>query len=527
MFAFGDFNVHHKDWLTYSGGIDRSGELCYNFSISNDLTQIVDASIYSTMAFPPLGNSDHVVVSVSIDFPINSKQDTPFHRMAYDYSRADWDGLCDHLRDVPWEDIFKLSASAVASEFSEWVQVGIDVYIPHRKYQVKPFSSPWFSAACAAAIVHRNHFFRLYQQNKSSESKVKSRKASNRCKRVLEAAKLAYATKTKESITSQKLGSRDFWRISNSVLNKGKSAISPLLNGPEALPSASNKAKSFAKNFSKNSNLDDSGISLPVFPSRTNLKMHISITPKMVKKVITNLDSSKASSPDCIPVVVLKNCEPELSYVLAKLFNKCLKESCFLDCWKVSSVVHVFKNVGERSTAKDYRPVGLLSVVSKVFEKLVNIRIVDHLEKYGLFSDFQYGFRSSRSTAELLPVVSYRIARAFNRSGATRAVALDISKAFDRVWHAGLLHKLKSYGISGHIFGLIFSFLSNRRLRVVLDGKSSQEYPVNAGVPQGSILGPTLFLLYINDLPDDVICNIAIYADDTTLYSKCDQASDL
>ena len=119
--------------------------------------------------------------------------------------------------------------------------------------------------------------------------------------------------------------------------------------------------------------------------------------------------------------------------------------------------------------------------------------------------------------------MSDRIARAFNRSGATRAVALDISKAFDRVWHAGLLHKLKSYGISGQIFGLISSFLSNRRLRVVLDGKSSQEYPVNAGVPQGSILGPT----YINDLPDDVICNIAIYADDTTLYSKCNQASDL
>ena len=123
--------------------------------------------------------------------------------------------------------------------------------------------------------------------------------------------------------------------------------------------------------------------------------------------------------------------------------------------------------------------------------------------------------------------MSDRIARAFNRSGATRAVALDISKAFDRVWHAGLLHKLKSYGISVQIFGLISSLLRNRRLRVVLDGKSSEEYPVNAGVPQGSILGPTLFLLYINDLPDDVICNIAIYADDTTLYSKCNQASDL
>ena len=147
VFVFGDFNVHHKDWLTYSGRTDRFGELCYNFSISNDLTQMVnfptwipdcdshspalldlflssDAGICSTMVFPPLGNSDHVVVSVAIDFPSNSQRDAPFHRIAYD--------------DVPWEDIFKLSASAAASEFCEWAQVGIDVYIPHRKYQVKP-----------------------------------------------------------------------------------------------------------------------------------------------------------------------------------------------------------------------------------------------------------------------------------------------------------------------------------------------------------------------------------------------------
>ena len=186
------------------------------------------------------------------------------------------------------------------------------------------------------------------------------------------------------------------------------------------LSSASNKAKLFAKNISKNSNLDGSGISLPVFSSKTNLKLHnISITPKIVKKVIMNLDSSKASGPDCIPVVVLKNCEPELSYILAELFNMYLKESCFPDCWKVSSVVPVFKNVGERSTVKNYCPVSLLSVVSKVFEKPENNRIVDHLQKCGLFYDFQYGLRSSRTTADLLTVVSDRVASAFAKSGAT------------------------------------------------------------------------------------------------------------
>ena len=229
LFVFGNFNVHH-----YCGGTDQTAELCYNFSIANELNQMVnfptripdcdshnpalldlfltsDASICSTTTFPPLGSSDHVVASVSIDSPTNSQWDAPFHCITYDYSCAVWDGLCDHLIDVPWEDIFKLSASAAASEFCEWAQLGIDLYIPHRKYQIKLHSSPWFSAAYAAAIVHTNHFFHLYQREKSSDSKAKFRQASNHCKRVLEAAKLAYANKTKESITSQKLGSCDFW----------------------------------------------------------------------------------------------------------------------------------------------------------------------------------------------------------------------------------------------------------------------------------------------------------------------------
>ena len=162
-----------------------------------DLFLSSNTSICSTMAFPPLGNSDDIVVSVSIDFPINSKQDALFHHIAYGYSCADWHGLCDHLRDVPWEDIFKLSASAAASEFCKWVQVGIDGYIAYRTYQIKPHSSPWFWAACAAAIVQRNHFFHLHQQNKSSESKAKFRQSCNCCKRVLQAAKLLYFSKTR------------------------------------------------------------------------------------------------------------------------------------------------------------------------------------------------------------------------------------------------------------------------------------------------------------------------------------------
>ena len=159
ILVFGDFNVHHKDWLTYYSGTDRSGELFLSQTILlRWLTFLLtsktdshspallgfflssDASICSTVAFP-LGNSDHVVVSYSIDFPSYSQQDPLFHRIPYDYYCANWDSLCDHFRYVLWEDIFKLNASAAAGEFFEWVQVGIDVYILNRKYQLKPHSS--------------------------------------------------------------------------------------------------------------------------------------------------------------------------------------------------------------------------------------------------------------------------------------------------------------------------------------------------------------------------------------------------
>ena len=174
----------------------------------------------------------------------------------------------------------------------------------------------------------------------------------------------------------------------------------------------------------------------------------------------------------------------------------------------------------ERSTAKNYRPVNLLSVVNKVLEKPVYNKILNFTEKCSLFSYF----RPSQFITDVVTIVSDRMAKILTDSFAIRAVASDILKAFDSVWHAGFFHKLKPSGLSGQISGLIYSSLNNRRLRVVLGGKYSQEYP---RVLQGLILDTTPWLLYIKDFLDDVICEIIIYLDDTTLYSKCDQTSDL
>ena len=142
-----------------------------------------------------------------------------------------------------------------------------------------------------------------------------------------------------------------------------------------------------------------------------------------------------------------------------------------------------------------------------------------HLNKSKLLSDVQYGFRSSRSTADVLTVITHRISRALDSNLDARVVTLDISKAFDKVWHKGLLHNITSYGIKGRVYSVLKSFLTGRSMKVVLNGQSSNIYLINAGVPQGSVLGPTLFLIFINDLPDDVLASfIDMFADDITEY---------
>ena len=198
------------------------------------------------------------------------------------------------------------------------IYIYIYIYIPHCKYQVKPDSSPWF----LAAIVYRNCFFCLYQQNKSSESKLKFRQAINHYKKVLEVA-----------VTSKKLGSCIFCRIANNVLNRAKPLLYCLYWMAWSCYLLHLIKQNCLLKIFKNS-----------CPCRTNLKLHhISVTAKMFQRVIINLDLSKASSGlDCIPVVVYKNCEPELLHILPELLNMCLKKSCIPDCWKISLVVHVF-----------------------------------------------------------------------------------------------------------------------------------------------------------------------------------------
>ena len=547
----GDYNIHHKEWLIHSNKTTAEGRHCHDFALAYDLTQIVDKPTHipdqpgqfsnlldlfltscpdacSQSVHSPLGSSDHCLVQVEVQAKCSVTPDAPFHRKVFRYSKADWDGFRSFITDIPLSNIFKNCSSEIASQLSDWIFVGMETYIPSKTYQQKPNSQPWFTPECAAAIAHRNHFFHLYHQNRTDETKAEFKNARNHCKRVLRNAQQSYAESIQARIGQEALGSKEFWRITNKVLGRGKAAIPTLIEGPTQVISSTDKANIFASKFAAHSTLDDLGCPLPDFPPVTDEKLSdFKVSAGQVASLIKELDATKATGPDNIPVVVLKHLSPELSPILAKLFNRCLKERCFPTSWKTSAVCPVFKNAGEKSAPSQYRPISLLSIISKLFECVINKRVLDHLVKNNLLSDVQYGFRSSRSTADVLTVLTHRISEAIAKGNHTRVIALDISKAFDKVWHKGLLHKLSSYGICGNLHAVIKSFLSGRSLKVVINGQSSEAHSINAGVPQGSILGPTLFLLFINDLPDHIIESLVdIYADDSTLYQSTSSDAD-
>ena len=236
-----------------------------------------------------------------------------------------------------------------------------------------------------------------------------------------------------------------------------------------------------------------------------------------VFRALSGLDSRKAYGPDGIPPIVLKNCASVLTPCLVKLFRLCLSTSTFPSCWKFAYIQPVPKK-GDRSNPSNYRPIALISCLSKVFETILNRKILRHLSASNLLSDHQYGFRKGRSTGDLLSFLTNSWSSSLNGFGETFAVALDISKAFDRVWHKALISKLPSFGIYPSLCSFLSSFLSGRSIAAVVDGHCSSAHPINSGVPQGSVLSPTLFLLFINDLLNLTTCPIHSYADDSTLH---------
>ena len=537
----GDFNVHHQLWLS-SNFTDQPGEHAYTFYLTSGLEQLVqhptripdrlgdtpnildlfftsNPSAYSVHLFSPLGSSDHRLISASCPIAPVPSQDPPKRRCYWHFASARWEDLRRHFADFPWNDYcFRdRDPSLCAERITEMIVSAMEAYIPH-SFSTPKSHKPWFNSACSRAIRDREVAYKRHRDLPSPANHALYISARNHAKSVLQHAKNSFINRKCQKLHNSN-SPRDFWHLANNISNNFTSSSFPPLSQPdgEFAVSSISKAELFAQTFAVNSTLDDSGHVPPTPPPSDYFIPKIKILRNDVFHTLSGLNTRKAYGPDGIPPIVLKNCASVLAPCLTKLFRLCLSTSTFPSCWKYAYIQPVPKK-GDRSNPSDYRPIALISCLSKVFESILNKKIQRHLSTHNLLSDRQYGFRSGRSTGDLLSLLTNSWSSSLGCFGETFAVALDISKAFDRVWHKALLNKLPSYGFYPSLCSFISSFLSDRSISAVVDGHCSSPKSINSGVPQGSVLSPTLFLLFINDLLDLTSCPIHSYADDSTLH---------
>ena len=405
----------------------------------------------------------------------------------------------------------------VTPRVTEVITSAIEAYVPST---VKTFSptKPWFDRACSKAVQSKERSHMSFQTSPSPITHTSFNSARNRCTTKLRKRKFSFI-KRKTEILNSSPTEKNFWSLANKILNNFcKSNFPPLIRPDGSIAcSPTEKANLFGSLFSANSTVDDSNApDPPTLPISNPMPAPI-LSARKVRRILSSLKVGKASGPDQVPTWFLREFAAEIAPVLCRLFRLILSTSTYPSVWKHALVQPVPKK-GDRSNPSNYRPIALTSTIAKVFEALFNSHIIKHLESNGLLSDHQYGFRKARSTGDLLSYLTDIWSSSLRDFGESFIIALDISKAFDRVWHKALLAKLPAYGFTPTLCNLISSFLSNRFISVVVDGATSTPFPVFSGVPQGSVLSPTLFLLFINDLLHSTSSSMHAFADDSTLH---------
>jgi hypothetical protein len=305
--------------------------------------------------------------------------------------------------------------------------------------------------------------------------------------------------------------------------NNKSSTYPSLVSRGDIFSTDEEKANLFNETFLEISTLNAQPPELPDMDLLTDQELeNIIVKEQDVKDILSTINVNKAYGPDNLSPRLIKEAGVTIVAVLTRIFNLSLAKGIFPKLWKKANVLPIFKKA-EQFFPTNYRPISLLCILAKIFEKVVFKYVFNYFRDNFMITVWQSGFLPGVSTVTQLIEIYDQFCRAVSHGKDIRVVFLDISKAFDRVWHAGLLYKLKKHGIKGRLLAWFMDYLKDRQQRVIINGVASQWGNIEAGVPQGSVLGPLLFLIFINDITNTIKnCKIRLFADDTCLFIEVD-----
>jgi len=549
IIVMGDFNCKEVCWEEWSteGGEESWGGTMLNLVMNNIMTQWIEektrfrgseepsrldllltkeADIIGKINYRcPLGKSDHILIEFETNEGRDEERKEAHRNGRYNYGKADFEGLRKYFMEEDWSSFDE--AICTQEKWDEFLRIykeGVERHVPKVVMKGKIKRKEWYNRKCELAEKEKEEAWNRWRRKGSHKLWEKYKLARNEYVRIRREEERNYEKNIVEKCKDEpKLFF--FYRYVNGKM-KTKEGINRLkVDGvvyEDALPQAEVMNKCFQSVFTRESEFEevDGG-------SKDTVLEEIQVDIQEVKKIMESQDVSKAPGPDGVSNWIMKECSNQLAGKIHSIIVSSLNESKVPLDWKKANIVPIHKG-GDKEEPLNYRPVSLTSVVAKICERIVKDRWMRYLEETSSLSECQFGFRRGRScTMNLLSFYSRVIDVTQERDGWADCVYLDLKKAFDKVPHRRLLWKLEHVGgLKGGLLKWMEDYLRDREMRTVIKDQKSEWCRVISGVPQGSVLAPVMFLVYMNDMVEGVNSYVSLFADDAKLLRKVKTIAD-
>ena len=530
----GDFNARDIDWLTHSIKFESTMRpLCekilsvfadFNLEqLQREPTRGKNVLDYICTNKPGLAKSTHEIPGISdheiivFDSDLRARYTRREPRKIYMYSKADWDSIRENTKNFVSDLLDSFSLRNVNENY-EKIKIHIDKIINDHipsKLSSSRFNVPWITNSIRRMCRKKQRLYNRAKRTHKSHHWGKFRAHKKDTLRALRRARWNYINNILElSLTEN--NSKPFWKYIKAQ-RQDNIGVTALKSEGRLFTDNVSKAEILNRQFKSVFTQEDKS-SIPKLPGPPHPPIgNMEIDTRGVEKLLTRLDPNKASGPDNISCRILKELAIELAPALTAIYQQSIDSGSLPSDWTRANITPVYKK-GNKNLAENYRPVSLTCVACKIMEHIICSHIHKHLEHHNILTSLQHGFRAKHSCETQLLITLFDILSSRDKKVQVDVMVLDFSKAFDTVPHVRLLSKLEHYGITGPILNWISVFLKGREQRVLVGGAASSQTSVDSGVPQGTVLGPLLFLLHINDLPQVVSSQVRLFADDCLLY---------